>query len=127
MASLGLGVTTARRATILAFIVSLLAFAWITSLAAQGPKPATPKPKAETKTEPAPITPPSTHAMTTEDIGAFLDGIMPQQLGREDIAGAVISVVKDGKVLFAKGYGYSDVEKKIPVSADDTLFRPGSI
>ena len=37
------------------------------------------------------------------------------QLEREDIAGAVISVVKDGKVLFAKGYGYADVEKKTPV------------
>jgi CubicO group peptidase (beta-lactamase class C family) len=132
MASLGLGVTTARRATILAVFVSLLVCVWITSLTAQGPKPAapkpaTPKPKAETKVETVPITPPSTHAMTTEDVGAFLDGIMPQQLGREDIAGAVISVVKDGKVLFAKGYGYSDVEKKTPVSPDDTLFRPGSI
>jgi len=65
--------------------------------------------------------------MTADDVSAFLDGIMPQQLAREDIAGAVISVVKDGKVLFAKGYGYSDVEKKTPVSAENTLFRPGSI
>jgi len=38
-----------------------------------------------------------------------------------------VLVVKDGKVLFAKGYGYSDVEKKTPVSVDSTLFRPGSI
>lgn len=52
---------------------------------------------------------------------------MPLQLAREDIAGAVISVVKDGKVLFAKGYGYSDVEKRTPVSPETTLFRPGSI
>ena len=65
--------------------------------------------------------------MTPEDVGAFLDGIMPQQLAREDIAGAVISVVKDGQVLFAKGYGYADVEKRVPVTADNTLFRPGSI
>ena len=36
-------------------------------------------------------------------------------------------VVKDGKVLFSRGYGYSDVEKKTPVSPDSTLFRPGSI
>src|SRR6267154_2709646 len=53
--------------------------------------------------------------------------MMPLQLAREDIAGAVISVVKDGKVFFAKGYGYSDVAKRTPVSADSTLFRPGSI
>src|SRR5215470_3183238 len=127
MKSSGLAVRTTRRAAVVAFIVSLVVFTWITSLTAQGPKPATPKPKPETKSEAVPITPPSTHAMTTEDVGAFLDGIMPQQLGREDIAGAVISVVKDGKVLFAKGYGYADVEKKTPVSPDNTLFRPGSI
>jgi CubicO group peptidase (beta-lactamase class C family) len=35
--------------------------------------------------------------------------------------------VKDGQVLFAKGYGYADVEAKKPVLADQTLFRPGSI
>jgi CubicO group peptidase (beta-lactamase class C family) len=65
--------------------------------------------------------------MTPDDVSAFLDGIMPQQLARENVAGAVISIVKGGKVIFAKGYGYSDVEKKTPVSADNTLFRPGSI
>ena len=65
--------------------------------------------------------------MTGADVSAFLDGIMPLQLAREDIAGAVIVVVKDGKILFAKGYGYANVEKRIPVSPDATLFRPGSI
>lgn len=48
-------------------------------------------------------------------------------LDREDVAGAVVIVVKDGKVLFSHGYGFSDVEKKTPVSVDDTLFRPGSV
>ena len=65
--------------------------------------------------------------LTAADLEAFLDGVMPMQLQRADIAGAVVAVVKDGKVLFAKGYGYADVEGKKPVSAEDTLFRPGSI
>jgi len=65
--------------------------------------------------------------MTAPDVEAFLDGVMPLQLEREDIAGAVIVVVKDGKILFAKGYGYSDVAKRTPVTPDATLFRPGSI
>jgi CubicO group peptidase (beta-lactamase class C family) len=68
-----------------------------------------------------------TQEMTAPDVEAFLDGVMPLQLEREDIAGAVIVVVKDGQILFAKGYGYSDVGKRTPVSADATLFRPGSI
>lgn len=69
----------------------------------------------------------SAQTLTAPDVEAFLDGVMPLQLQREDIAGAVIVVVKDGKILFSKGYGFSDVEKHTPVSADGTLFRPGSI
>jgi CubicO group peptidase (beta-lactamase class C family) len=65
--------------------------------------------------------------MTQADVETFLDGFMPMQLQRENIAGTVVLVVKDNRVLFAKGYGYSDVEKKIPVFPDGTLFRPGSI
>ena len=70
---------------------------------------------------------PRAHEMTAADVEAFLDGLVPLQLKRDDIAGATISVVKDGKLLFAKGYGYADVEKQKPVSAQETLFRPGSI
>jgi CubicO group peptidase (beta-lactamase class C family) len=65
--------------------------------------------------------------LTAADLEAFLDGMMPAQLEREDIAGAVIAVVKDGQVIFAKGYGYSDFSKRTPVTPDATLFRPGSI
>lgn len=67
------------------------------------------------------------HALTADDLATFLDGVVPLQLRREDIAGAVIAVVKDGKVLFARGYGYADVAAKKPVTAGDTLFRLASI
>jgi CubicO group peptidase (beta-lactamase class C family) len=74
------------------------------------------------------VTPPANAAvLTAADLETFLDGLMPLQIGRADIAGAVVAVVKDGKLLFAKGYGYADREKKIPVSPTDTLFRPGSV
>jgi CubicO group peptidase (beta-lactamase class C family) len=91
-----------------------------------------PSPPAFTKEEnsdpPTPqTTPGNKHEMTAEDVETFLDGIVPLQLGLSDVAGATVSVVKDGKLLFAKGYGYADVKKKQPVSAQDTLFRPGSI
>jgi CubicO group peptidase (beta-lactamase class C family) len=64
--------------------------------------------------------------LTAGDVETFLDGIVPLQLDREDIAGATIAVVKDGKLLFAKGYGYADAKHKKLVTAE-TLFRPGSI
>jgi len=72
-------------------------------------------------------TPSGVHELTALDVEAFLDGIVPLQLERDDIAGATVAIVKDGKLLFAKGYGYSDYEKKKTVSADETLFRPGSV
>lgn len=63
---------------------------------------------------------------TPEDLETFLDGVMSDQLKAQHIAGATISVVKDGKLFFAKGYGYADVDKQIPVDPNLTLFRPGS-
>lgn len=106
--------------------LSLLAISLCIGMWAQAPSAA----KAQAKAAAA-ITVPAQHAnvsdMTTADVSAFLDGIMPLQLAREDIAGAVVLVVKDGKVLFAKGYGYADVGKKTPVTPDGTLFRPGSV
>lgn len=84
-------------------------------------------PRAERQSKSTETVPSASHELTQSDLQTFLDGMMPLQLEREDIAGAVITVVKDGKPFFAKGYGYSNVEKRIPVSPDATLFRPGSI
>jgi CubicO group peptidase (beta-lactamase class C family) len=69
----------------------------------------------------------TSHELTSADVSAFVDGIVPLEIERGDIAGAVVVVVKDGKIFFARGYGYSDVEKKQPVSPEETLFRVGSV
>jgi CubicO group peptidase (beta-lactamase class C family) len=61
------------------------------------------------------------------DVGAFFDGLLPYAMQRGAIPGAVVVVVKDGSVLFAKGYGYADTEAHKPVDPATTLFRPGSI
>jgi CubicO group peptidase (beta-lactamase class C family) len=65
--------------------------------------------------------------LTKPDLEAFLDALIPAQLQNRDIAGAAVSVVKDGQVLLGKGYGFADFAAKKPVVADKTLFRPGSI
>jgi CubicO group peptidase (beta-lactamase class C family) len=124
-------INAAQRRTIRRYIFRGLALAlMIASMSPLGvtQKPKTPKEMVpEAKLTPSNVTPPSTHELTNEDLGAFLDGLVPSTLQKEDIAGAVISVVKDGKVLFAKGYGFADIENRKAVSASDTLFRPGSI
>jgi len=65
--------------------------------------------------------------LTKADVDGWLDGYLPYALRTADIPGAVVTVVKDGQLLTARGYGYADVEKKTPVDPERTLFRPGSV
>jgi CubicO group peptidase (beta-lactamase class C family) len=69
---------------------------------------------------------PATPQLTQQDVASWADGFMPYALKSGDIAGAVVVVVKDGAVLFEKGYGYSDIAARRPVDPDRTLFRVGS-
>jgi CubicO group peptidase (beta-lactamase class C family) len=103
----------------------LFCFAIAAFVIAQGPAVGPKSAKAEE--QPPAAAAPAAPQMTAEDVGAFLDGVLPQQIERENIAGATVIVVKDGKVLYSRGYGFSDVEKRTPVNPDTTLFRPGSI
>ncbi|NPV80551.1 MAG: serine hydrolase [Firmicutes bacterium] len=61
------------------------------------------------------------------DLEAFFDGIMATHFQTYHIPGAAVAVVKDGKILLAKGYGYADIETRTPVDATKTLFRIGSV
>jgi CubicO group peptidase (beta-lactamase class C family) len=62
-----------------------------------------------------------------KELEAFLDPIFAERMEKLHIPGAVIAVVKDGKMIFTKGYGIADIEKKTPVIPDKTIFRIGSI
>ncbi|MFV9630163.1 MAG: serine hydrolase domain-containing protein [Methanosarcinales archaeon] len=62
-----------------------------------------------------------------QELEAFIDGVMVAQMEAYYIPGATISVVKDGELFFAKGYGYADMEYGKPVIANETLFRIGSV
>ena len=61
------------------------------------------------------------------ELSAFIDGVMANSMENNHVPGAVVVVVKDGEVFFAKGYGYADLENKTPVDPATTLFRPGSV
>ncbi|HEY1250566.1 MAG TPA: serine hydrolase domain-containing protein [Thermoanaerobaculia bacterium] len=120
------------RLTKAAALAALLAAAG--TLGAQSLKPKVPPgPPPAAKAVPAPAAasqtgaPQPTASLTAADVEAFLDGLVPAQLGPADVAGAVVVVVKDGQVLFGRGYGWADVEKRVPVDWEKTLFRPGSI
>ncbi|MEH0927419.1 serine hydrolase domain-containing protein [Micromonospora sp. CPCC 205558] len=70
-------------------------------------------------------------ALTDTDVNAWLDGLLPAALDRTGIAGATVAVVKDGKIVTTRGYGYADTgaggDPAVPVDPDRHLFRMGSV
>jgi len=87
------------------------------------------KPVAPTIPPTAKDNPPSISgaALTESDVAALSDGLIPAAMGLSNVAGVVVVVVKDGHVLFQKGYGFADMDKRTPVDPATTLFRPGSV
>ena len=69
----------------------------------------------------------------TPDLGnpdvveAFVDGAVKPLMQQEHSPSGVVAVMQGGELIFAKGYGYIDIEKRIPVDAETSMFRPGSI
>jgi len=57
---------------------------------------------------------------------ADFDAIVTKAMADCNIPGMSVAIVRDGKVVYAKGFGYRDVEKKLPVTTD-TLFAIGSV
>ena len=54
------------------------------------------------------------------------DELILARLKEKNIAGASAAIVKDGRLIYARGFGYADREKKIPVEPT-TLFRLASV
>jgi len=84
-------------------------------------------PAAETEAKVTPTPTLAAHPLEKGDLESFLDGLVPLQMERSDVAGATVLVMKDGKELLKKGYGYTDITKKTPVDPDTSMFRLASI
>ena len=56
---------------------------------------------------------------------AGLDGFIEQVMKDWHVPGLAVAIVKDGRVVYAKGFGYRDVKKGLQVTPD-TLFAIGS-
>lgn len=60
-------------------------------------------------------------------LDAFADDFFLQKMSRHHVPGAALVIVKDGEIIFSKGYGYANIEKKIPVNPQNTIFRVASV
>lgn len=72
------------------------------------------------KAEPADVTDPAI-------VESFVDGAVKGTMETHHSPSGVVAVMKNGEVILLKGYGFQDVEKRVPVTAEQTMFRPGSI
>jgi len=64
--------------------------------------------------------------VSLNDIESIVDGVMDGRIGT--IApGASVVIVKDGEIIFCKGYGVSDIDAGTLVTGTETVFEIGSI
>jgi len=83
--------------------------------------------------EPAPVpasgatAPSDTDAAPDGAFAAYVDGLAAATLAREDLAGLVVSVVRDDRMLLARGYGMATFDPPRPVEPEATMFRIGSV
>lgn len=90
------------------------------NVSAQAPTPAKKPVKAEAQTSAATAAQPA----AKDPLAGFDEWV--ENLRKEwKIPGIAVGIVKDGKLIHAKGYGLRNVEKNLPVTAD-TLFAIGS-
>jgi N-acyl-D-amino-acid deacylase len=54
------------------------------------------------------------------------DRTISDLMKKHDVPGGAVSVVRDGKLVYARGFGYADVENRTPVRPD-ALFRIASV
>ncbi len=57
---------------------------------------------------------------------AKVDAAVAAEMTRQEAVGCAFGILRDGKVVYLKGHGWADREKKVPVTTD-TLFRWASI
>ncbi|AHG93302.1 beta-lactamase (plasmid) [Gemmatirosa kalamazoonensis] len=77
-----------------------------------------------------PVTPPAQQEMPTTGTGmpgmTSFDQRVRDLMRQYGIPGGAVALVRDGKLIYARGFGYADAENKTPVQPD-ALFRIASV
>ncbi len=90
-------------------------------------RPAPPAPEAASALSPAALPPAAPATPELASLGADdLDRFVAAAVAAQRAIGVTVGVMRDGEVIFARGYGLADVAAKTPVTPD-TLFAIGSV
>jgi CubicO group peptidase (beta-lactamase class C family) len=58
---------------------------------------------------------------------AFIDSVAGVEIREYGVPGMVITIVRNGRVVLCKGYGYADLRTRRPMRPDSTVVRVGSV
>src|SRR5689334_13873734 len=66
------------------------------------------------------------HAQDTRALTRYVDSVSNAAITEHRTAGVSVAIVKNGKTVLAKGYGFADLENDVPATPE-TVYRIGSI
>ena len=67
----------------------------------------------------------STTCLAQESFENRIDEYLRKEMQAQEIPGVALAVVRDGKIVLARGYGLANVEHQVPVKPE-TIFQSGS-
>lgn len=67
----------------------------------------------------------ATQCLAQNSTEAKVDEYLSTEMKAQQIPGIALAVVKDGKIVLARGYGFANVEYQVPVKPE-TIFQSGS-
>src|SRR6476646_11613702 len=65
-------------------------------------------------------------AMPHQTALAAVDRYVREEMRRERVPGVSVAIVRDGRLVLARGYGFANVELHVPAT-DSTIYQSGSI
>jgi CubicO group peptidase (beta-lactamase class C family) len=104
--------------------ISIVAFAALVSCGGEPTTPPTAPPVVPPDTTPGQPQLPIT-GVAVPGMGSY-DQVISDFMRKHAIPGGAVAVMRGGKLVYARGFGYADVEKRTPVQPD-ALFRIASV
>jgi D-alanyl-D-alanine carboxypeptidase len=65
-------------------------------------------------------------AQDTRALVSYVDSVSTAAISQKQTAGVSVAVVKNGRTVLAKGYGFADLENDVPATPE-TVYRIGSV
>ena len=68
----------------------------------------------------------ATSSLAQDAIAGRIDAYIKSEMQKEQIPGVAVGVMRNGKIILAKGYGFANIEHQVPVTPL-TIFQSGSM